>query len=263
MASSSVEPQANKTYQISFDAYMKFRMNYSPSHLQVQEFIQSGKFNANLKINLLQTVVESGYWDEIHSDERVHDSPVYPHCEVEDKRPLVDHKLLSTQIVIEMSYDLYQKITDELQAKTALWQITPGPLYGVYKILTIERPYKVVKIKHGVYKRPNFDETFEMYKKMCFLMDSDNMAGSITEEFFAAYPAFLSNNYKYFYEDKKYNPKLVDIKPVSEMGDIIPLKKFKKDTYVPADICRVTITIHDVDLPANMSQLKEILTLFC
>lgn len=171
-----------------------------------------------------------------------------------DQRLVIDPKLLSTQIVIKMSNDMYQKLIAELEAKRSLFKLTAGPRGNIYKTLAVTKLYEVVKIVYGVFKLPDFDEAFTAYKKLYSLIhgESDEI---LTELHFAKYNINRHN--------LTYNPKLVCNRPVFEMEGSVPLETFSIDRRsLQSDNCEVILTNHNVDLSANMETLKEILALF-
>lgn len=261
---SAVENPAQKTFQVMSDNYTTYKMTESPEHLQVRELVQNMNFNNDLKISLLQTVVEVNYWDEKVPDgaQGICGSygacgcePKYlSHCHAEDKRLLVDPKQLSTRLTVTMSNDSYQKLAEELKAKTALIKLTPGPRQNTYDVEKVLFDVKTETIKCGVYKRANFDEAFAAYQKLHFLIDGHHNE-SITELSFASMTKL--DDY-----ESDFNLKVVDIKPVSDMPGCKPLATSNDYKDVLSGVCNVTITIHNVDLMNNMETLKDILSLF-
>lgn len=271
----------NKTFQVVPDTYMIFRMFESPSHLHLKEILQNMNFNKDLKFTLLQTLVKLGYWFENNLDLiQAYDGYCYSadvngtygyidnknsHSLI-DKRPLANPQMLSTRIIVEITDELYQKIAVELKAKAATLQITPGPRGNVYSSLESEKLTRRVENEFGVYKLDIFDTAFEAYKKLCSFMNDDYIADDTPEIKFATFfPENLDNwscEIHDYDRELMYNHDLVEIKPVTERPGITPLDTFIKGEYLPTGLYKLILTIHDVDLAANMPQLKEILTLF-
>lgn len=260
---SAVETPTNKTFQVMSDRYSSYRIIESSEHLQVRGLVQNMNLNKDLKISLLQTEVEVNYWDGKISDgvpglsgSAGCDDKCYcdGRCYRLNERPLVEPKKLSTRLTVTMSNELYQKLEEELKAKTALFKLTPGPRGNIYDVEKVLFDTKAELIEYGIYKRSNFDEAFAAYKKLHFLIDGQYNE-SITELSFASMTKL--DDY-----ESDFNLKIVDIKPVSEMPGCEPLATSNDYKDVLSGVCNVTITIHNVDLMNNMETLKDILSLF-
>lgn len=273
----------NKTFGVISDDYTSFRMYESPEHLQLKEIIQNTNFNNNLNINLIQAVIEGGYWVENYPPKVIQHycgfngfcatpdadaktmCTTFHFCALKGVRPLIEPQYLSTKIAINISHDLYQKIAAELEAKISLLQITPGPRNNIYRTLTSERLIKSANTEFGIYKLDVFDSAFDAYQKLCILMNNNYIMDSTPEIKFATFFPEDLDNLIIAHDDhdySTYNRDLVEIKPVAEMLDITPLDTFSESKYIPSETWKLILTVHNVDLPANMDTLQEILTLF-
>lgn len=197
-------------------------------YIQVEKLVKNTDFNKDVKIKLVQGIVTS---EEI-----------------------------STDIILEIPDDFYQKIEDELKAKASLLHITFNLQHRIRKSLKIEKTTKLIETEYGVYKRDIFDQAFAVYKTLCAMLGGSSVEDKKLEIGFISFQPDISSEDEDEDDYLEYNPELVDISPVSEMNGETPLITFIK--YASFDSGCKKITISNVNLPSNMATLKEILALF-